>query len=107
METRQETQLSVVRAHLLSGKSITPIDALRMCGCFRLSAIIYILRHEEGLPIITTQPEACYGKPYALYFIDHNYFAKKWASARRIATARVVIHVTILYTIASAAKYAE
>lgn len=77
METRQETQLSVVRAHLLSGKSITPIDALRMCGCFRLSAIIYILRHDEGLPIITTQPEACYGKPYALYFIDHSYFAKK------------------------------
>lgn len=73
---RHNTQLNIVRAHLLKGKSITPIEALNMCGCFRLSALIYILRHDEGLPIITTQPEASAGKPYALYFIDHAYFAK-------------------------------
>ena len=35
-----DSQLSVIRAALLKGKTITPIDALNMCGCFRLSARI-------------------------------------------------------------------
>ncbi len=74
---RQETQLSAIRTHLLKGHSITPIEALHLCGCFRLSAIIYTLRHDEGLPIMMTQPEAGNGKPYARYWIDRAYFAKK------------------------------
>lgn len=74
MKTRIETQRAAIRRHLLAGKSITPIEALNLCGCFRLSAVIYILRHDEGLPILMCQPEAGNGKPYAKYWIDSAYF---------------------------------
>ena len=74
---RQDTQRSIIRTYLLAGKSITPLEALNLCGCFRLSAIIYTLRHEEDLPIMKEQPEAHDGKPYARYWIDKAYFAKK------------------------------
>jgi len=73
---RQDTQRNIIRNYLLSGKSITPIEALDLCGCFRLSAIIYLLRHEEDLPILMEQPEAHDGKPYARYWIDHAYFVQ-------------------------------
>lgn len=75
MAERHNTQLCIIREHLLSGHTITPIEALNMCGCFRLSAIIYILRHDEGLPIMMSQPEATNGKPYAKYWIDSAYLA--------------------------------
>ncbi len=77
MEERQESQRSIIRTHLLNGKTITPIEALNLCGCFRLSAIIYLLRHEEDLPIMMSQPEAHEGKPYARYWIDRAYFHKQ------------------------------
>ncbi len=73
---RQDTQLSIIRSHLLKGKSITPIEALNLCGCFRLSAIVYILRHDEGLPIMMEQPEVHNQKPYARYWIDKAYFTE-------------------------------
>ena len=76
MEQRQDSQRSIIRTHLLAGKSITPIEALNLCGCFRLSAVIHILRHEEDLPILMEQPEAHEGKPYARYWIDHTYLAQ-------------------------------
>ena len=37
---RKETQASKVRKYLEAGNSITPIDALKMFGSFRLAAII-------------------------------------------------------------------
>lgn len=58
------TQIDGVRAHLLRGKPITPMDALRLFGCFRLAAIIFNLR-AEGFTIDTEL--VCKGK-------------KKWAS---------------------------
>jgi hypothetical protein len=39
-----------IKAHLLSGKSLTSLDALYQFGCFRLSARIYDLR-DEGMHI--------------------------------------------------------
>ncbi len=74
---RHDTQLSIIRSHLLEGKSITPIEALNLCGCFRLSAIIYTLRHDEDLPILMDQPEVQNRKPYARYWIDKAYFKNK------------------------------
>lgn len=38
------SQNRTILAHLLSGKAITAIEALNICGCFRLSARIYDLR---------------------------------------------------------------
>ena len=59
------TQTEMIRAHLESGREITPIDALQQYGCFRLAARINDLR-KAGLPIetITEQRE---GKAWAKY----------------------------------------
>lgn len=74
MATRHNTQLNIIRHYLLEGKTITPIEALNLCGCFRLSAIIHTLRHKENIPIHMEKPEVCNGKPYARYWVDKDYF---------------------------------
>ena len=71
---RTDTQRNIIRQYMLTGKSITPLEALNMCGCFRLSAVIYRLRNEDELPICMDRPEAEDGKPYARYWIDKAYF---------------------------------
>jgi len=62
------TQKSVVRQHLLDGKSITQLEALKLCGSLRLSAIIFCLR-EEGLPIEMERLQVSPKKRVARYFI--------------------------------------
>lgn len=47
------TQRELVRAHLESGKPLTPLEALNDYGCFRLAARIEELR-KMGLGIKTT-----------------------------------------------------
>ena len=74
---RTDTQLAIIRNYLLEKHSITPIEALNLCGCFRLSAIIHTLRHKEGYPINMDQPQASDGKPYARYWIDKSYFNRQ------------------------------
>ena len=44
------SQIARIKAALLDGESLTPIDALARFGCFRLGARIYDLR-QAGLPI--------------------------------------------------------
>ena len=46
------TQIDGIRAHLLKGNPITPMQALKLFGCFRLAAVIFRLR-EEGFTIET------------------------------------------------------
>ena len=58
-------QVDAIRAHLESGKSITPLDALRDYGCFRLAARVDELR-KIGL-CITTEFVMRRGKRYASY----------------------------------------
>lgn len=51
-----DTQNRMILQHLESGKPITPLEALNLYGCFRLSARIFELREElreQGLEIIT------------------------------------------------------
>lgn len=48
----RETQDAQVIRHLMSGKSLTPIEALDLYGSFRLSSIIYRLR-DRGYDIRT------------------------------------------------------
>lgn len=45
------THKAQILAYLQSGKSITPIDALQLFGCFRLGARIYDLR-KSGVEIL-------------------------------------------------------
>ena len=48
----KESQNALIKGWLLNGYSITPMEALNMFGCFRLSARIANLR-EEGLAVVT------------------------------------------------------
>jgi Helix-turn-helix domain len=47
-----KTQKEQIKKHLLSKKSITPIQALNKFGCLRLAAVIYKLK-DEGFKILT------------------------------------------------------
>jgi len=63
-----ETQNAQILAHLLSGKSITPMDALQMFGSFRLGARIYDLK-AKGYAI-QRQLVTENGKRFAEYWMD-------------------------------------
>jgi hypothetical protein len=61
------TQTDAIRAHLRSGRGITPLQALDDYGCFRLAARIDELRR-EGMDIETVN-EIRNGKKFARYQI--------------------------------------
>lgn len=42
----EKSQTIRILEHLKKGQTITPLEALEKFGCFRLSAIIYSLRHD-------------------------------------------------------------
>lgn len=48
---RENTQEFVIATHLMGGKTLTSREAFDLYGTTRLSAVIYNLRHIEGLPI--------------------------------------------------------
>ena len=54
MAKKQLTQVQMVLNHLKKHKTITPIQALEMHGCYRLSEVIRKLR-ERGHKISTVQ----------------------------------------------------
>ena len=49
---KPDSQNALIKGWLLNGYSITPMEALYMFGCFRLSARIANLR-DEGMLVIT------------------------------------------------------
>ena len=59
------TQKEMIRNHLQANKSITPLEALEMYGCFRLPARIAELK-EDGLQIKTDTVKHN-GKHFARY----------------------------------------
>jgi hypothetical protein len=61
------TQTDAIRAHLLTGAHLTPLEALDRYGCFRLAARIDELR-KEGLDIETVT-ETRNGKKFARYVL--------------------------------------
>ena len=66
------TQKANVRAWLLNGNTITPLEALNKFGSLRLSAIIFDLR-EEGLPIVTEKIQVSPRKRVAQYSLPKDY----------------------------------
>lgn len=60
------TQTARIRAHLEAGHSITPLDALKLFGCLRLSARIYDLK-EQGVAIVAMPTVVDGGKVVATY----------------------------------------
>ena len=76
MENGQGTHLRLIRERLLSGGSITALEALREFGCYRLASRISDLKR-EGLNLTKTTAErgsAVTGKTvrYARYFLSNN-----------------------------------
>lgn len=61
-----ETQTAQILAHLKTGRSITPIDALNKYGCFRLGARIYDLK-QDGHNIYREMVQTDSGKRVASY----------------------------------------
>ena len=66
------TQKANVRAWLLNGNTITPLEAFNKFGSLRLSAIIFDLR-EEGLPIVTEKIQVSHRKRVAQYYLPKDY----------------------------------
>ena len=66
------SQKAMVRAWLLDGKRITPLEALNRFGTLRLSAIIFVLR-DEGLPIVTEKIQVAPRKRVAEYRLTREY----------------------------------
>ena len=67
MQNIIESQSKMILAHLKKGHAITPIEALNLYGCFRLSARIKDLR-DDGVPI-TMERVSRNGKSFASYKI--------------------------------------
>jgi len=44
INSKKKSKQSKILAHLISGKTITPIEALELYGSFRLGALIFNLR---------------------------------------------------------------
>lgn len=68
------SQKAMVRAWLLDGHTLTPLEALNRFNSLRLSAIIFDLR-EEGLPIVTEKIQVAPRKRVAEYHVDKEYLA--------------------------------
>jgi len=62
------SQKTMIKNHLLEGKSITQLEALKLYGCLRLSAIVFDLR-QDGLNIETEKIQVAPRKRVAKYYI--------------------------------------
>lgn len=65
---RTESQKSQIKKWLLSGRSLTPIQALELFGCFRLSARIGNLK-DEGLEVLS-KDVTINDKRFTLYYLE-------------------------------------
>jgi hypothetical protein len=70
-----DSQVMLILNHLKTGAEINPMDALKKYGCYRLGAVIYILKG-EGYNIATrlelyTKPSGKRGR-YAVYRLEDN-----------------------------------
>lgn len=63
------TQNAAILAHLQSGESITPLEAIGVYGVYRLAARILELR-SAGYDIVTEHKRDARGKPYASYSLS-------------------------------------
>jgi hypothetical protein len=69
-----ESQNQIILTQLKEGKVVTPIDALNICGCFRLSARIFELK-EKGWPIFCERKATESGKIVGHYTLHKD---KAW-----------------------------
>jgi hypothetical protein len=70
MNETYESQRKSIKAWLLGGNDIDPMRAITLFGCMRLSAVIYLLKYEDGLNIKSEMVYLSNRKRYARYFIE-------------------------------------
>lgn len=70
-----EPQNKQIRAHLMSGKSLTPLEALNLYGCFRLASRIHEIK-DQGVDIDKIMVDVG-RKKVAMYFCP-KVFLKSW-----------------------------
>ena len=75
LEMIARTQESLVLRALLAGESVTPMDALRRWGIFRLAARVFRLR-QKGFPVLTRMAEMAGGKRVAVYAMAPEWLKK-------------------------------
>jgi hypothetical protein len=68
MKTSQNQK---ILKHLSSGKSLSPLQALGLFGCYRLASRIYDLKR-TGHPIETIIKSDDQGRTYASYVLKHD-----------------------------------
>ena len=66
MAQKIESQNKQIKAWLESGKSLTPLEALKMFNSFRLGARVFDLKNDYGMNIKTEMVEEN-GKRFARY----------------------------------------
>ena len=49
MSKRRETQIEYVQAALSKGRSVSALEMLNEVGCFRLAAVIHLLRKSQDI----------------------------------------------------------
>jgi len=81
MKKRIDSQINNVEKWLLRGRKITPIQALRMFGCFRLGAIIFELnkKHSGDIKSKLIKVPTKSGRGYAYvsqYWLEDYWFGK-------------------------------
>ena len=80
---RKESQANKVKKYLEAGNSITPIDALKMFGSFRLAAIICNLKKDLKVEVVKGQHDSlltggnCVVVDYITQIKDLKYFIDK------------------------------
>jgi len=65
------SQCGQIRNWLQDGNAIDSITALHLFGCFRLAAVIHVLRHKDCLDIIGRWKISPRGKRYKEYLLNH------------------------------------
>ena len=79
----EPTQSDAILAYLQEHGSITPMDALRVCGCMRLAARIQDL--EEAGHVFTVEMEGAGGKRWARYTLVPRVTDRDLESAGQLA----------------------
>ena len=70
---RVAKQRNAIREHFKRGLSLTPLEALRIYGSFRLASVVFYLKNKEGMNIKTemiSDKSFDGGKVYARYALE-------------------------------------
>ena len=70
------TQKAKILKHLMSRKSLSPLKAIGLFGCYRLASRIHELKN-DGYPIETVIKSDGQGRTYASYVMDYDQLVQK------------------------------